>query len=463
MSLKPFFAPQSVAVVGASSVPGKSGHIILKNLVELGFAGEIFPINPKADAILGKRCYPDMAACPAAPELAVLAVPREHVPAMLRQVAEKGTRHAIIATAGFSDTGDELGLDLENQILEIAAANNMRLMGPNSIGTIDTTSRLITSITHNDPLPAGPVSFFGQTGLFASGITRWIYDSQPFGVAKIACLGNKNDVGEIDLLHYLAEDEATGVIGCYLEGVGDGRRFLDAARTAAARKPLVVLKGGASTLGGEAAAGHTGALAGDSEVFAGVLRQAGAVSVSDLSELFDLLAGFAHGPLPNGRNLGAISITGAGCVLSADAAERFGLALPEFDDQTYARMREVCPDWAPLRNPVDIWSSIEKSGVEESYRQIGLAVAQDPSIDMLLMAITLFPGSIFDISSIIREIREAAPEKPVVTVLLGGGCEENRDWTRNAHRAGAATYPSIPRAVQALAAMVEYRDRRRRF
>ena len=438
-------------------MPGKSGHIIIKNLVEMGYAGAVYPINPRAKNILGRTAYPSIALCPETPEVAVIAVPRDMVPDSLRQAAEKGTRHAIIASAGFADTGDDVGQSLDNEIRQIARQYTLRYMGPNSIGTINSHNRFITSITHNVPLPVGPVSFFGQTGLFASGVTRQLALTEKFGVAKIACLGNKNDVDEIALLRFMADDEQTGIIGAYVEGTSDGRAFLQAATYAASRKPLIVLKGGQSRAGSQAAAGHTGTLAGDAQVFSGVLRQARAVAANDLEDFFDLLAGFAHGPRPRGRRLGVISITGAGCVLSADAAEKYEMQIAELSDSTVSRIRRVCPAWAPVRNPVDMWSAIEKSGVEAAYREIGLALAQDPQVDALVLIITLFPGTIFDIGPIIAEIKQAAPDKPVVTALIGGGPEENCDWMIAAHRGGAATFANPVQAIRVLAAMAEER------
>jgi acetyltransferase len=442
-----------VAVIGASTVPGKSGHIIVENLVNLGFPGAVYPINPKADRILGIRTYPSLDECPAVPEIVVIAVPRDAVPESMAQAGRRGVRYAVIATAGFADTGDDVGLDLDRRVHETAASFGMRYMGPNSIGTIDTTTRFITSIVRNHTPPAGPVSLFGQTGLFASGITRWLAQSEPFGVAKIACLGNKSDIGEIDALGFLADDARTGVIGCYLEGASDGREFFRVLCRAASAKPVIILKGGTSSLGSIATASHTGTLAGDAAVFRGVLRQAGAIPAEDWEDLFTLLTGFAHGPLPAGNRAGVISITGAGCVLAADAAERHGLVVPDLSPSTIDRIREFSPSWAPLRNPLDIWSTIERLGVEEAYHRVAPVVAADPNIDMLIVATTLFDGTIFDCSSLIDKIRDVAPHKPVATVLIGGGPDENRAWTIAAHRSGAATFHSLPRAIRALAAM----------
>ncbi len=453
MSLNPFFSPKSVAIIGASSVAGKSGNIIVDNLVHSRFAGAVYPVNPRAKHILGLTCYPTVAQCPTTPDVVVVAVPRELVPAAIEQASEKGVRYAVIATGGFADTGDQTGLALDAEIARLAARSGMRYMGPNSIGTIDSNTRFITSIVRNDPLPAGPVSLIGQTGLFASGITRWLAQAEPFGVAKIACLGNKADIDEIDLLNFLADDPRTGVIGCYLEGTRDGHAFLEAVSRATSVKPVIVLKGGASSLGSAAAASHTGTLAGDAAVFRGALRQAGAIAAEDWEDLFSLLGGFAHGPRPTGNRLGVVSITGAGCVLGADAAARYGMVLPELSPETVTRIRAHSPDWAPLRNPFDIWSTIEKLGVADAYRHVVTAVASDPNIDAVVMATTLFPGTIFDCGPLIAEARAVAPHKPIATVLLGGGPDENRAWTTAAHRAGAATFPSLHRAIRALAAM----------
>lgn len=456
MTLHSFFRPASVAVIGASAVPGKSGHQVVRNLVALKYDGRIYPINPKAERILDLPCYPTISKCPETPEIAVIIVPRQSVPAALEETGQRGVQQAIIASGGFLDTGDEEGLALDAEVRRIAAQYGIRYMGPNSIGTVDTTSGFITSITHNDPLPIGPVSFFGQTGLFTSGYTRWIADARPFGVAKIACLGNKNNVDEIDILDYLADDEETGVVGCYLEGSRDGRELLTSAARVTARKPLIILKGGTGEIGAKAVAGHTGALAGNAAVFAGAMRQAGAVAAHNLNDLFDLLACFGAGRRPAGRRVGLVSITGAGGVLGADAADRHGLVLPELSEATMRRIRASLPAWAAVHNPVDIWSTIEQLGVEAAYREIGLAVAEDPAMDMIVLTITLFPGSIFDVGPIIAAMREVAPDKPIATVLIGGGAGENRDWTRAAAAAGAATFPDVARAMRALGALADY-------
>jgi len=187
-----------------------------------------------------------------------------------------------------------------------------------------------------------------------------------------------------------------------------------------------------------------------------VLRQVGAIHAGDLNELFAFVAGFEHGPLPRGNRLGVLSITGAGCVLAADAAERHGLELPTLQPATIARIRRICPDWAPIRNPVDIWSSIEKSGVEASYREIGLAVAADPQVDMVLLAITLFEGTIFDIEATVRAIKIDAPDNTVATALFGGAAEDNRAWTALTHRGGAASFTSLDLAVKTLAHMHDF-------
>ena len=454
-NLQPFFEPRGVAVIGASAQPGKGGHIIVQNLLRCGFRGPIYPVNPRGVKILDLPSYPTIAECPDPLDLAVLIVPREAVPASLEQAARRGVQYAIIASGGFTDAGDALGLELDAQVRRIAAEYGIRYMGPNSIGTIDAGSGFITSITANDPLPPGNVSILGQTGLLASGLTRMIADRQPFGVRRIACLGNKNDLNEIDFLRSFADDDKTGAVGCYLEGVKDGRDFLAAAQATAQKKPLIVLKGGVSESGSVAAASHTGSLAGSAAVFHGALRQVGAIEADSLEDLFDLLSGFGNLPLPKGPGLGLVSITGAGCVLGADYAERYGLQLPKLQPATVERIGRVCPDWSSIRNPVDMWPAIERNGVAEAYRLIGLAMASDPGIDLLILTTTLFDGSFFDITPVIAAIREIAPEKPVATVLIGGGAEENRAWTANARRAGAATFADLSRAIRVLGTMAK--------
>lgn len=454
-----FFEPASVAVVGASRTPGKGGNTIVRNMLAFGFGGNIYPVNPSVDEILGLRTYASLGALPEKPDLVVAVLPRAQTLDLVRDCAASGVRNVIIPAAGFSDAGEE-GKRLEAEVMDMARRAGMRVMGPNSIGTVDTESGLATSIVTLDRLEPGGISVFGQTGMFASGIARWINTTEYFGVRKIACLGNKGDVDENDMLEHLGSDAGTRVIGAYTEGVRDGARFLRALSGAAAAKPVLVLKSGRTETGRRAIASHTGALAGSENVFQGVIEQAGAVRVEDFEEMFDCAKAFEWQPLPRGNGVGVVSITGVGCVLSADAAGRYALELPGLSEVTVAAMRGALPGWAPAANPADIWAGIESAGGEATYGTVATAVAADASVDSLVVIFTLIPESDMDAAELFERLKSAQPDKPVVAVLMAGEAQMHLEWKRSLETMGIPTYTSPGRALRALGAMWRYASRR---
>ncbi len=386
-------------------------------------------------------------------ETAVIIVPREKVPDAMRQAAEKGVRAVIVATAGFSDAGDERGLALHAEVARIAQAAPFRMMGPNSIGTIDTHSGFITGITSHEKLPPGHVAMFGQSGMFASGFANHIRSHGRFALSKVACLGNKLDVAELDMIDYLAEDEETKVVGMYFEGLTDGRGFLKAVRKLASKKPVVVLKSGRTEAGRRAAAGHTGTLAGADAIYSGAFRQAGLIRADGLEDFFDRLEVFDRCPVPKGNRLAVVSITGVGCVLTADAVSDSNLRFAELSKETLGDMRSVVPDWAPIRNPVDMWAAIERHGVEPAYQVLCQAALQDQGVDALMVIFTLIEECAFDAATVLAQLRIAHPDKPIVAAFLGGEAKLEQQWRKDFSHAGLPAYASVRRAVVALDAL----------
>jgi acetate---CoA ligase (ADP-forming) len=450
--MRDFFEPASVAVVGASRTAGKGGNTIVANMLEFGFSGRVYPINPQAGEILGLRAYPSLKDLPSTADLVVAVLPRAQTIDLMKECADAGVKSVIIPAAGFSDAGEE-GRAIEREVMRIARAAGMRVMGPNSIGTVDTGSGLATSIVTLDRLKPGGISVFGQTGMFASGIARWINTSEHFGVRKIACLGNKSDIDENDLLEHLAGDEKTRVIGMYTEGARDGARFSRVLRMAASRKPVLVLKSGRSETGRKAIESHTGALAGSEQVYRGAIAQAGALRVDDFDEMFDCAKAFEWLPRPRGNGVGVVSITGVGCVLSADAAGRYGLEIPAPAPATIERMRRALPDWAPASNPADVWSGIESQGAEDTYRKVARALASDPSVDMLIAIFTLIPESALDVAALFASLKEDWGDMPMAAVLMAGEADMHRDWKRSIENIGVPAYTSAERALRALGAL----------
>lgn len=455
VTLEKFFYPDSVAVVGASRTPGKAGHIVLANILEFGFGGPVYPVNPGAGEILGVPAYDSLDALPTVPDLVIAVLPREHTEALMRQCAALGVKHVIIPAAGFSDVGPE-GRRLEEAVMAVAREAGITVMGPNSIGTVCPSSGLATSIVSLDRMRSGGVALYGQTGMFASGVARWIDTSERFGISKIACLGNKAGVDETDVLEYLGSDAETSVIGVYTEGVRDGRRFASVLGSVAARKPVLLLKSGRTEQGRKAIASHTGALAGADEIFAGLVRQTGAIRVGDFEELLDCAKAFGMQPLPAGNGVGVVSITGLGCVLSADCAGRFGLALPQPGEQTLKRMGEALPSWVPASNPADIWAAIEARGADAGYGSVAGSLADDPAVHALVAIFTVIPESSLDVVAFFGGLQQAHPEKPLAAVLMTGDADIRSRWKRSLAEIGVPSYPTPERAMRALGAMWQY-------
>ncbi|MFY9397421.1 MAG: acetate--CoA ligase family protein [Desulfomonilia bacterium] len=454
-TIDPFFNPGSFALIGASKSPGKGGNIILRNLLKAGYQGTIHPINPSAGEILGMKAYPKVTDVPGPVDLAMVVIPKSGVPGAIADCAAKGVKSVILSTGGYSDAG-ESGLAEQNELAAMSRKAGMRLMGPNSIGTINPVSGLATSIVGLEQIRTGGVSLIGQSGVFSSGWGRWIADHQPFGIAKIACIGNKADVNESDLLEYLADDPQTTTIGMYLEGISDGERFIRAAARACSKKPVVVVKSGRSEAGAAAIASHTGSLAGSDTVFEAVCRRTGLVRVHDSEAFFDTLSAFETLPLPRGNCLAALSITGMGCVVTTDAAEELGIELPALKPSTLRKLREVVPAWAPVRNPVDIWSAVEQHGSKKTMSHIAASMLAQKDIDALLMIFVLMPESIFDINEAFAGIIRAYPDKPVFVSYYGGTKKEMAHIHEGFLPLGVPTYPTPERALYAFSRMVEY-------
>ena len=454
-TVAPFFNPASMAVIGASRSPGKGGNIILRNLQKAGFKGSIHPINPTVREILGMPSYARVCDVPTPVDLAMIVIPKAAVPEALEDCEAKGVTNIILSTGGYSDMG-ETGAKEQKVIIEQARRAGIRIMGPNSIGTLNPSVGMATSIVGLDPIKVGGVSIIGQSGVFSSGWARWIADTKPFGLAKVACIGNKGDINESDLLEYLTDDTATFTIGMYLEGVVDGRRFVRAADMACKRKPVVVMKAGHSEAGAAAVASHTGSLAGSDAVFDAVCRRTGLVRTHDPEAFFDTLSAFEKLPLPRGNRMGVFSITGMGCVAATDAAEEYGVVLPGLSPTTLKKLGEVMPSWAPVRNPIDTWSAIEQHGSKKTTAHIARCLLDQRDIDALLIILVLMPESIFDISEAFAEIFSHHPDKPVFASYYGGTVREIAHIHEGFAALGVPCYPTPERAMFAFGRMVEY-------
>lgn len=454
-TIAPFFHPSSIAVIGASRSPNKGGNIILRNLLKAGFKGSVYPINPSGKEILGLPSYARVSDVPAPVDIAMVVIPKNVVPDALQDCAAKGINSIILSTGGYSDVGEE-GAREQKVIVCQARKAGIRIMGPNSIGTLNPSVGMATSIVGLDPIKPGGVSIIGQSGVFSSGWARWIADTRPFGLAKVACIGNKGDINESDLLEYLAGDDQTTTIGMYLEGVVEGRRFVKIASAACKKKPVTVMKAGRSEAGAAAVASHTGSLAGSDAVFDAVCRRTGLIRVHNSEAFFDTLSAFEKLPLPRGNRMGVLSITGMGCVAATDAAEEHGIVLPALTPETLTRLGEVMPVWAPVRNPIDMWSAIEQHGSKKASSHIARCLMDQKDVDALLITFVLMPESMMDISEAFAETFKRHPYKPVFASYYGGTAGEIAHIHEGFAALGVPCYPTPERAIFAFSRMVEY-------
>jgi acetate---CoA ligase (ADP-forming) len=460
-SIKHFFEPASVAVIGASRTPGKGGYNAIDNLQRLGYKGKIYPVNPNAGDVMALKAYPDIKSIPSAPELAIIVIPPSQVIKTLEDCIAAGVKAVIIETAGFGETSKP-GTRLEQQMLQMAQDTGMRIMGPNSVGTINPSAGFDTSLGRlneiflpEGDIREGTVGFIGQTGLFTGVFLPLINDE--IGISKIACLGNKCDVDESDMLEYYGEDARTKVIAMYLESIKDGRRFLDLSRKIIKQKPIIVIKSAVTAGGARASASHTGALAGEDRVYDAAFRQAGIIRARDFEQLWDTARAFVHAPLPPGDRVAIINLAGSGCVTAVDTCTKYGLKIAELSPSTKAKMKPVYPDWWQVNSPVDVWTAIEASGFEAAYTATTRAVLEDDGVDaaiVIMGAIDWLPGK--EVPPIFAGIKRDFPDKPVMAITQLGDREIYLKMRRGFQSIGIPCYTSDEDAIFALAAMCRY-------
>ena len=464
------FYPKSVAVIGASTETTKFGTVFLDSLVQFGFKGKIYPVNPQAKEILGLKAYPNVKDIPDPVDLVFITVPASAVPKVLEDCVTKNVRAVVILTAGFGETGKEEGRKLEREIVRISKEGNVRVVGPNCFGVYCPASGLTLLPGANFSKESGNVAFLSQSGGYAE---RFCQEAKGWGIrfSKVVSYGNACDLNETNFIEYLAEDSETRIIALYVEGVKDGQRFLQTVQKVNKRKPVIVWKGGLSEGGGRAVASHTGALGGRKEIWDAFFRQTGAVRVNSLEELIDTVLIFQHFSSSCGRRVAVVGTGGGTGVAAADACERAGLLVPAFNAETLEQLRRLIPPiGASIQNPIDLgnpWTS------PPIYRRIIEAVSSDPQIDALIIVmwhLPLFYARRELLWKFFQQIVEVPitiskrQRKPVVMVLCATPTEVEMlevegEWRRIKDRylaAGIPVYPTVERTTKALANFVAY-------
>jgi len=439
--LSHIFEAKSVAVIGASRNPEKLGYKILKNILDAGYKGKVYPINPKADEILGLKAYPSISEVSGDVDLAVFVIPAKFVPSTLRECAKRNVKGAVIISGGFAEVGN---IELENELKSIIKETNIRVIGPNCQGI--NNPHLGLNASWPVIKSAGPISIASQSGTFFAALQMWAEEDK-IGVSKCAAMGNKIDIDFDDLIEYYGEDENTKVIAVYMEGVRDGRRFVKIAREISKKKPIVVLKGGRTEIGAKAVASHTRSLAGRDEIFDAAFKQSGIIRVESLEELYDTIKAFSLLNLPKDNRVLIITSSGGSGIVSADEAELRGLSLPDIPEELKRSLKEKLPDYVILRNPLDLTGN----AYADLYRDTLNIVIRDNTYSSFVV---IFGDPIEGAADVINEISKKT-SKPILSVYLGGG-EIQQIEIEKFRRLKLPVYPTPERAIKALSNLVRY-------
>lgn len=409
-----FFNPKSVAIIGASRSPGKIGNVIVKNMISCGFQGKIFPINPKEAEIEGLPCYPSVDKVPEPAELAVLSVPAARSLDAAEMCGKSGVKNMAVISAGFKETG-KAGLELERRLVETCRKYKMRMLGPNCVGLMDTHAPINASFAAGFPLK-GEIAFISQSGAMVLSILDWSYQVG-LGFSKFISLGNKADLTETHFIEDAAEDPYTKVILCYIEDVENGPHFLEVARRASRKKPIIILKSGTSQAGAQAASSHTGALAGSDLAYETAFRQCGVIRARSMPELFDLAIAFANQPIPKGDRVAVVTNSGGPGIVTTDTIELKNLKMARFIKETVNELRGYLPAESNIYNPVDVLGDAKA----DRYRFSLEKVLADPGVDSAVVLVC--PAGVtepVETAGAMIEMRKAYPEKPLFAAFMGG-------------------------------------------
>ena len=411
MSLEKLFKPEKVAVIGASRHEGKTGNEIFDNLLH-GFEGEVYPVNPNAEEVEGREASDEVQE---GTDMAVVAVPSQIVPDVIRDCGEKNVEAAVIVSAGFSETGNE---SLESEVRYIAKENDVRILGPNVLGLINTENGMNASFASKTPQKGG-ISFMSQSGAFCTAILDYA-EEEGMGFRHFVSLGNKADIDEVDLMQKWREDDTEVVLG-YTEGIENGRKFMEEARKTSLQKPVVMIKSGRTSQGGDAASSHTGSIAGNIDAYRAAFRQTGIVEAESSRELLNFGEALSDQPLPSGKSIAVVTNAGGPGVITSDEISERGLELAELEDETLEELEEVLPEEYSGGNPVDVIGDAGHRRYENALEE----VLEDENVDAVIVLLT--PQANTEVDKTARAIAEVSEdaEKPVLPCFMGAADVES--------------------------------------
>ncbi|MEM0356086.1 MAG: CoA-binding protein [Desulfurococcaceae archaeon] len=444
------FQPRSIAIIGASKKPGKIGHDILKNLIDYGYSGRIYPVNPNIDEIYGLKSYPSILSIPDEVDVAIIAIPAEKVLSVAEECGIKGVKILVVITSGFSEVGN---VDAEANLVKIAKKYGMRILGPNIFGYVYTPSKLNATFGPREVL-GGNIAFITQSGALGIALMGWTI-MEEIGLSSIVSLGNMSDIDMIELSEYFAEDPNTKVIAMYLEGLkpGSGKDFVERMRRVVLKKTVIVIKAGRSERGALAVASHTGSLAGSDMLYDAAFKQAGVIRAYGIEELFDYSRAFATQPLPQGEETIIITNGGGAGVMATDAAEENGIKLLNPSDSLREAFRKTMPWFGSSKNPIDLTGqavvenyvgALEIAYESPEVKNIILLYCRTSVLDPLELA-----KAIVDVKNRYRDV-----SKPILVSMIGG--IDVKEASKYLNRNNIPTYPIPERAVKSLAKLIEY-------
>ncbi len=451
--LEKFFHPESVAIVGASRNPLRPNYNLVANLVRLGFAGKVYPVNPETDEIAGVKAYPDLKSIEGPIDLAVIAVPYNLTPGLLKDSIERGIKRVTVVAGGFSETGEE-GKKVQQEMARLLRQNGARAIGPNALSPINVHAHFAISFFPILKLKEGGLSFIFQSGLYEPRLD-WLFSDFNLHLSKLIDLGNKMDLNEVDALSYLSQDPEARVIGIHLESIeGEGREFLRLIREASRSKHVVVLKSGRTEAGAQMAASHTGVIVrGNDLVFDAALKQAGALRAQNIEDFFDLTRALERfGPYRlRGTRLAVATLPGGEAVVVTDLCHQSGFSLPRLQEKTLEKMKAVFPPWEISGNPFDLGVTLQFHDPRKLYSTLLEAIGQDPNVDAL--AIQLPPRILNAPREFFQPFFQPLKARKPIALWLPGvppGRHESLQWLEDQH---VPVFPSPEKALKALFAL----------
>ncbi|MBU2646930.1 CoA-binding protein [bacterium] len=457
--MKRFFEPDTVALIGASAVQSNPGYDLFLNMRDC-FGENFYPVNPRVEEIDGIRCYPTILDVPVDIDLAVVFIPARFIPVALEQCAQKNITRVVIQSGGFAESGPE-GVAINERCLEIARQNGIRVWGPNCMGLINVTQMKVLSFMKQflwkEKFVKGPISLVVQSGMLSAGFLATILGKTPFGLSKVASLGNKMDVDESDMMAYLIDDPETRVIALYLESIKDGRRFYELCRST--HKPIVILKSGRTRLGAAAATSHTASLAQNDAIIDGMLRQAGVIRVFDMNDLLNTARCLGISrivPKPGHGRVAVLTFSGGAGVVTTDSLADYDVQLADFPITLKNELKTVFPDWMDPSNPLDLFPAVAQNGPDKVYHYCLEKVLDDPGVAGVFLHIFTW----FALRSKIgfEKIAQLAESKnkPVIVWILGEG-DANRKLSLHLESLGIPVVEEISDGIRVLSAMIRGR------